>query len=158
MSKTVYLGGPILGCTDGQANDWRKAIADRLSEHGIIGISPLRCEPMHGERYGVGYDDPRFGTARAIAAKNMFDVQSCDMTLAYIPKPINPGDHHSWGTMGELHWAKAMGKQTVLVSDDPHIINHPVINASAAWVVTTLDDAVDIVVGILAGYTGGKNV
>jgi nucleoside 2-deoxyribosyltransferase len=157
MSKFVYLGGPILDCTNGEANDWRKAVADKLKDHNIVGISPLRCEPLHGETYAIGYEDPRFGTARAIASKNLFDVKKCDIGIYFIPKPPE-GRHHSWGTMGELHWAKALGKQTILVSDDPNVLNHPVIAASANWLVTTLDEAVDICIGILAGYCGGKNV
>lgn len=167
MTKYVYLAGPVLGQTEGQANDWRKAVASKLADHGIIGISPLRCEPIHGPTYQAGYPDERFGTARAIMHKNLFDVQTCDMTLAYIPRPIigTPGwqqaphtPHHSWGTMAELSWAKALGKPAILVTNDIKIRNHPVLNASAGWVLDTLDEATDVLIGILGGYTGGKNV
>ncbi len=68
MKPTVYLAGPIAGCDKGEANDWRWHVAGKLRASGIVGISPLRCEPLVGERYMVGYEDPRFGTARAIAS------------------------------------------------------------------------------------------
>lgn len=156
MRKYVYLAGPILGCTGPEANDWRKAVASRLKDHDIIGISPLRCEPLVGERYSANYPDPRFGTPRAIAAKNRFDVQNCDITLAYLPEVMF--NNISLGTVGEIFWADQAGKQVVLVSDHPKIVGHPVIDAAVDWKLTTMDEAIDVIVGVLGGYTGGKNV
>ena len=78
MKRFVYMAGPVLGMTEDQANDWRQYAARELEPHGIIGISPLRCEPIHGETYEAGYPDERFGTARAIMSKNLFDVKACD--------------------------------------------------------------------------------
>jgi nucleoside 2-deoxyribosyltransferase len=162
MEQFVYLAGPVLGMTEKAANDWRQDVAERLAQHGIVGISPLRCEPIHGQTYQPGYPDDRFGTARAIMHKNLLDVQKCDMTLAYLPRPREPlpGEfdlpHHSWGTMAELSWAKALGKPAVLVTDDPKIRAHPVLNASAGWVLDNFTDACDVLIGILGGYTGGS--
>lgn len=160
MKKTVYLAGPISGQRYSSANDWRYQADLVLKEHDLIGISPLRCEPIHGDVYGTVYDaDPKFGTARAISSKNLFDVQSCDMTLAFFPKSARlETGHLSYGTLIELGWANCLRKPTVLVSDDPEVINHPVIQATAGWVLPTLEDGLDVIVGILGGYVGGKNV
>lgn len=159
MKQFVYLAGPVLGTTEAQAHHWREDVAGKLSNHGIVGVSPLRCEPIHGERYGPGYpEDEKFGTARAVMNKNLLDVQKCDMTLAYIPKPINGVAHHSWGTIAELAWAKALGKPAILVTNDPEIMEHPVLNASAGWVLDNLEDACDVLIGVLGAYAGGKNV
>lgn len=158
MKNTVYLAGPIMGCTKTEANDWRIEFAKQLASDDIRGVSPLRCEPLIGERYSMDDPDPKFGTARVIGAKNVFDVRQCDMTLAYIPKP-EPGRVHSLGTVSELSWAYIIGKPTILVSDDLYIREHPVIGACSGWVLTNLDDALEVIVGILGGYTpGGKNV
>jgi len=157
MKKFVYLAGPIMGCTHGEANSWRHYVADKLADHGIIGISPLRCEPLQGERYSIDYPDPRFGTPRAIAAKNRHDVSNCDLTLAYLPLP----EHlkvQSYGTIIELAWANMAGKQTIMVSDDPYVMLHPVLDAVSNWKLATLDEAVDVCIGVLGGYTGGKNI
>ncbi len=156
MKKYVYLAGPILGCTGPEANDWRTSVDAKLKDHGIVGISPLRCEPLIGERYSEGTPDPRFGMARAIAAKNKFDVQSCDITLAYLPNEM--GYNLSIGTLGEIFWADMAGKQVILVSDHPKVNAHPVLDAAVDWKLTTLDEAVDVILGVLGGYTGGKNV
>ncbi len=160
MTKpTVYLAGPIADCTEGEANDWRVFMHRHLVGEGIIGVSPLRCEPLEeGKlRYSVGNNDPKFGAANAIAAKNMFDVLHCDMTLCYFPLMPN-GRHASYGTLCELAWAKMAHKPTILVSTDPKVLEHPVILSNAGWVLNSLDDALDVIVGILGAYAGGKNV
>jgi hypothetical protein len=156
MKRFVYLAGPILGCTAGEANDWRRYVADTLAPFDITGISPLRCEPLIGERYTTDYPDPRFGVPRAIAAKNRFDVMNCDMTLAYMPAVM--GDDISLGTLGEIFWADMAGKQVLLVSDHPKVLKHPVVDAAVDWKLSTLDEAIDVCIGVLGGYTGHKNV
>lgn len=157
MRSTVYLAGPILGCTKTEANDWRFAIAAALAEGGLVGVSPLRCEPLIGERYGLNYEDPRFGTARAISSKNVFDVRKCDLTLAYLPTP-EPGRHQSYGTICEVAWAHAFNKPAIVVTDDPNVADHPVINSCAGWVLDDLEAGVEVAIGILGAYSGGKNV
>lgn len=158
-SRFVYLAGPIMGCTGSEANDWRKYVDTKFKDAGdhIYGVSPLRCEPLIGERYTADYPDPRFGTARAIAAKNRFDVRNCDITLAYLPKP-EPGRVQSYGTIIECAWADAYGKQVIVVSDDPIVLRHPVLDACVDWKLGSLDEAIDVCIGVLGGYTGGKNV
>lgn len=153
--KTVYLGGPINGCTEREAKNWRAYVMEKISEFGIRGISPLRCEPISGERYGLGTADPKFGTSRAIASKNLFDVRSCDLTLCYIPM-VKPPNHISYGTLGELFWAHAESKPTILVTDDPDLQKHPVVQAAAGWSLETLDDAIEVITGILYDYTPTK--
>lgn len=155
MKRFVYLAGPILNCTRAEANDWREYVADSLKEHGIIGVSPLRCEPLAGPRYKAEYADKRFGTPRAISAKNRFDVMNCDMTLAYLPSTMLD---LSIGTLGEIFWADMAGKQVILVSDFNRILEHPVVDAAVDWKLNTLEDAIDVCVGVLGGYVGGKNV
>lgn len=150
--RTVYLAGPIAGCDKSEANDWRGDIQALLTQHGIRGISPLRCEPLVGERYGVGYDDPRFGTPRAIASKNFLDVQMCDMTLCYMPQHLNER-RLSIGTIIELAWAHSLRKPTILVSDYAFVTDHPVVQANASWILTSLYDAADVVIGVLGDYS-----
>lgn len=91
FKPVLYLAGPIAGCTEGQAKDWRADIAARLPMMNCI--SPLRCEPMptgqtrYDDTSIVGMRDLCFGDPRAILAKNFLDTQRCDMVLAYFPTP-----------------------------------------------------------------------
>lgn len=156
---TVYLAGPINGCTEGQAKDWRQYVADELAIFGVRAISPLRCEPIIGERYKANYSDPKFGVARAIRAKNVFDVRNCTLTFAYLPALMEGVTHQSYGTLLEIGWAHIIGKPVILVSNDPEVVAHPVINASSDWVLGTIYEGLDVAIGILGGYAeGGKNV
>lgn len=150
--KTVYLGGPIAGCDRGEANGWRDTMKVELAEYGIRGISPLRCEPLIGKRYELSYDDPRFGTAGAIFAKNLYDVQTCDMALFYLPRDLNDR-RPSYGTIIELGIAKAFSKPTIMVTDCPTLRRHPVVQGCSSWMLTSLDEAVEVMVGILADYS-----
>jgi hypothetical protein len=180
----VYLGGPVTGHTAEDVYDWRKYVHKRLVKHNIIAISPVRCEPIRQGHYNIENQDPRFGTPRAISAKNKFDVRRCTMMIAYLPKQpslvidatedvtvfeeegaagtaLPPGIYsrpQSYGTIIEAAWADAFGKQVLLVSDDPYVLTHPVVDAIAPWKLNTLDDACDTVIGILSAYVGGKNV
>lgn len=151
-TKTVYLAGPITGCDNSEANDWRHAAIVALKPYGIAGISPLRCEPLHGERYDYTHPDPRFGTAKAIASKNFLDVQMCDMTLCYFSSALNER-RLSVGTVLELGWAYALRKPTIVVTDMQRMADHPVVQASAGWIVETIQEGIDICIGILADYS-----
>ena len=152
---TVYLAGPIVDCDAGEANDWRSMMIRELAKYGIAGISPLRCEPAVNGRYALTYQDPRFGTARAIASKNILDVRTADLTCAYLPKKINDR-RPSYGTVSELAWAHIIGKPPICVSDDPFVLGHPVIDAYSGWKLETLEDAIEVIVGVLEAY--GKRV
>jgi hypothetical protein len=172
LPRYVYLAGPIMGCTEGEAKNWRGYVNQLLEPHHIYGVSPLRCEPLIGEKYDLQYADPRFGTPRAIAAKNRFDVRTCDMAICFLPKP-EPGRAISYGTMGEAFWSDAEDKMVVLVTDDPLVARHPVIDSIRGWkllacdvgdglhfptVDAALKAAAEICIGVLGAYTGGKNV
>lgn len=149
--KTVYLAGPIAGCDKAEANDWREEMAERLARYNIRGISPLRCEPVIGDRYGLTYHDEKFGSARAICSKNEFDTRNCDMVLCYLPRALND-KRPSYGTIMELAWAYLLNKRPILVTDCPVLRKHPLVNSSAGWVLRTLDEAEAVIVGILGDY------
>lgn len=147
----IYLAGPIAGLTKGEANDWRKYVIEKLSPHGIVGVSPLRSEPLIGERYNVVYDDPRFGTPNAIRAKNVIDVNTCNATLEFLPKWANDL-RPSYGTVTEHGMSLALGKPIILVSDDPYVLKHPLVGDAAQWRLGTLDEAIDVIVGTFGVY------
>lgn len=149
---SVYLAGPIAGCTEMEAKDWRQAAEKYLAYYDIRGISPLRCEPAIDDRYDMKQsNDPKFGTQRAIAAKNMFDVRQCTLVLAYLPKFMN-ARRPSYGTICEIAWAHALSKSVVLVTDDAYLAEHPTVQLCASWILPTLRDGLDTIRGVLTDY------
>ena len=75
MKKYVYLAGPIAGLTEDEATTWRHEVRLQLP-HNVIGISPLRCEPIEeGMTYTTpGAVDKMWSDPRAINAKNWLDT------------------------------------------------------------------------------------
>jgi nucleoside 2-deoxyribosyltransferase len=98
------------GCSDDEMLVWRRAATLSFNE-GIKAISPVRI-------------DSKFTTA--IITQNQYDVKECDVTLAYLPKSISDR-RCSYGTICEIAWAHAQNKPVVIVSDDPYVHDHPVI-------------------------------
>lgn len=150
MSKIyIYLAGPITGCTDGEANDWRATVSAVLGEinPSFVGVSPLRCEPIKGERYEPEYEDNQFGTPQVIAAKNKMDVRRCDITLAYIAEE-QPA---SVGTLQEIGWACGMDKPVILVTDNEYVRNNAVIQATVPWRFPASPDGMEKAIQVIAG-------
>jgi|TARA_B100000959_G_scaffold95563_1_gene101371 nucleoside 2-deoxyribosyltransferase len=152
LRKTVYLAGPIAECDDKEANEWRDWVTSRLP-YGIIGISPLRCEPL---KEGMRYTDPgatekMWSDPRAIATKNWLDTESCDLVLAYLPQELNER-RPSYGTVIEIGWAIGLRKPLVVVSDDEYLMEHPLIQHNASWRLDNLEDAVEVITGLFGDY------
>jgi len=154
MNKIVYLAGPIAGCTEKEANDWRYYVQGNLPV-GITGISPLRCEPLEpGMRYTEeGATSKMWCDPRAIATKNWLDTEAADVVLSYLPKEMNDR-RPSVGTIIEIGWAIGMRKPLIMVSDDEYIMNHALIKHHASWRLDNLDDAIDVIIGLFADYIG----
>lgn len=93
----VYLAGPINGCTDGEAKDWRAYVAKS---------GPDGCEyvdPMARDYRGV--EDFFYPI---IVEKDKEDILSVDVVVAYCPTP-------SVGTSMEIFFAYTMGKTVITV-------------------------------------------
>ena len=148
----VYLAGPITGLKVNDANDWRVSPSGHLRAMGMVPVDPLRSEPpgIDGTYMGT-YADIKYGTAKAIASKNLLDVKSADVVLAYMPQYLNP-DWPSVGTLAELFIAHALGKPTILVTDEPRLLKHPLVQAASSWILPTLDDAMELIQGTWGVY------
>ena len=154
MRKYIYLAGPIAGCTENEATEWRDEVA-RALPHGIVGISPLRCEPLvEGMRYTEkGATEKMWSDPRAIATKNWLDTESCDLVLAYLPKELNER-RPSYGTTIEIGWAIGLRKPLIVVSDDEYLMEHPLIKHNASWRFDNLEDATEVIIGLFGDYVG----
>lgn len=152
MIPTVYLAGPITGMTEKDARDWRVDPLAKLAAMGMRGIDPLRSEPPDVSGvYGGTYADLKFGTSKAIASKNIIDVKSADIVLCYMPQHLSP-TWPSVGTLAELFMAHAWGIPTVVVTDEPRLAKHPLVQHAASWMLPSLDDALELIDGLFGAY------
>ena len=152
MKKYIYLAGPIADCDYQEANEWRVYCQEKF-EPGIVGISPLRCEPLEkGKRYSeTGSVVKMWSDPRAIATKNWMDTESSDLVLAYLPKKLNDR-RRSIGTIIEIGWAIGLRKPIILVTDDAYLTEHPLIKAKSNWIFDNFNDALDVIHGLFDDY------
>jgi nucleoside 2-deoxyribosyltransferase len=150
---TVYLAGPISGLHFNECTDWREYAIKSLAQVGIKGLSPMRCKdyleslerPLssHGRDYehlGV------FSASRSIMTRDRFDATRCDVVLANLAGAKIP----SIGTVMEIAWADLSRIPVVCAIEkdgNPH--EHMMISEAIGFRVQTLDQAIEVVKGIL---------
>ena len=77
----VYLSGPISGLDFDEADDWRKAVSDRLS-HNIIPLNPLRCKEWlrgRGKIIANSAYEHWMGTDEFIGTRDHWDTFRSDL-------------------------------------------------------------------------------
>lgn len=160
--KTVYLAGPITGLNYAGATDWREYARKKLWLRGINGVSPMRAKsylaslakPITGT--GEEYEAmSAISRAEGVMARDRYDTRTANIVLANFlgAKQV------SVGTCIELGWADAWRVPVVMAIEtynpkatkqkpnNPH--HHMMVWQATGWKVPTLDEALDIVIGIL---------
>ena len=94
----IYLSGPIMGCTDAEAKDWR-AIAK--------GLCPTAIDPMARDYRGIEGDH-----ATEIVQNDKADIRDCDGVLVYWHLLNRP----NVGTSMEILYAWSQGKPIAVVN------------------------------------------
>lgn len=142
----VYLAGPILGITHGQAVEWRE-YAKTLFPENIICLSPMRNKEY---LQGVGkitiqeYPDP-LSTPKGINTRDRNDVIRCDVVLANFLGATNL----SLGTAIEFGWADMLRKPVVVTMTEKDIHYHKMIRDIAGYIFPTIEESVEMVKKIL---------
>lgn len=125
---TIYLCGPINGCSDAECKEWREYVSGLWD--GPV-LDPMRRDYRGREKESL----------REIVELDKIDINSCD---AMIVNKDRPSD----GTSMEILYAFERGKLVVLVvpegvTPSPWAVYH------SHKVVNRFDDAVDYVAEIL---------
>lgn len=118
--KTVYLCGPINGCTDEECNDWRQRVRDLFEEinaerryrHEYITLDPMRRD-YRGQEH-----DP--AAMRELVEFDKIDVAQSDALIISYTRP-------SVGTAMEQVIAWNSGKFIVLV------VNEDMVDELSPW-------------------------
>lgn len=118
----VYLGGPINGCTDEEANGWRDDVKALLDEAGIAYLDPMRRDYRGREL--------EEGIAEEIVVGDKEDIEECDVLLMNCPKP-------SYGTAMEILFGFDRGKRVIAVlpasaTPSPWVLFHADVSYGAA--------------------------
>lgn len=126
--KTLYLCGPINGCTDSEAKDWRAYVSSKWTGRCI--------DPM--VRDYRGREQEFF---REIVELDKIDVASSDIILVNYDKP-------SVGTSMEVLYAWEQGKRIIVVCRKDSVIS-PWLRYHAHHLVNSFDEAVKLATGFL---------
>jgi len=145
--STVYLAGPITGCTYNGCIDWRKYATDKLANSDIVGLDPMRGKTFLEKETSVGnnYAHP-LGTPRGIMTRDHWDCTRCDVLLVNLMGATRV----SIGTVMEIAWAYQVRIPIVLVIEpegNPH--DHAMIQEAIGFRTSCLDDAINIIKAIL---------
>jgi nucleoside 2-deoxyribosyltransferase len=103
----IYLAGPINGCTDDEAVNWRDIVKQEVGEAGCI-------DPMR--RDFRGQEDEQYA---AIVTADKDDIQRCGLVMANCWQP-------SVGTSMEIMYAHEHGKPIIAV--------HPFSKPASPWI------------------------
>jgi nucleoside 2-deoxyribosyltransferase len=165
VHKTVYLAGPISGCTWNEATDWRDEVSKQLLRSGIKAVSPLRakvylreCTAPLADHYtdddvkALASDRSAFtnmSTPRGITTRDRFDCMRCSVLFVNLLGAKKP----SIGTCMEIAWADANRIPSVIVMEkEGNLHDHAMINECTGFRVTSLGDGIEIVRAILGDY------
>ena len=132
--KTIYLAGPISGCTYNEATEWRRYCIDNLKDKYKV-ISPIDVRHNYFGKDKLTFTSAELNeTADTIFHKDIMYVEVADIILLYIDKP-------SYGTGFELGYAYSLGKQIVTVIGEG-IEGHPFVEVPSSITFGELKPAV----------------
>jgi nucleoside 2-deoxyribosyltransferase len=145
--STVYLAGPITGCTYGGCTDWRKLVRADLESFGITSLDPMRGKDFLANETSVGndYENP-LACPRGIMTRDHWDCTRCDVLLVNLLGATKA----SLGTVMEIAWAWDNGIPIIVAIEpqgNPH--DHAMIREAMGFRVATLDEAVHIAEALL---------
>ena len=117
----IYLCGPINGCTDSEAIDWRERVKDYF---------PQTIDPMVRDYRGREQQD-----YREIVDLDKRDVRTADVILVNYSKP-------SVGTAMEVFYAWTIGKPVIVWCARSAVVS-PWMRYHSTTFVYSLDEAVE---------------
>lgn len=139
----VYLAGPMHGCGDVQALEWRGLAADRLWRAGIDVIDPSEIGDYRGREDDV---DPAM-----VVSADLEAIASCDMVLANCWRP-------SYGTAMEIAIAKREhGIDVVAIVPDTRKVS-PWLRAHSARIVGSFAHGIEAVLTMSPKHTESQSI
>jgi nucleoside 2-deoxyribosyltransferase len=171
MNVSVYLAGAIRNEEIRRKYDeaWREHAKNRIlkaiPDEDIRIISPMAFKSFDGEVWKIfdmfPIDD------QATLQQDMTCIAQSDMLLMnllpfeerysgrfdvaeVLSIPFGEGCHPNVGTFSEFGIALATRKPVVVVSNDAYIKSHPFMRAGAIKIVSTVDEGIDYIIGLVS--------
>lgn len=145
----IYLAGPISGLTKGDVFKYWDEAKDRFERMGYSVFSPItgkdnfrtesqKVDVFKAAGFNQGLEKPNpIITDHAIAHRDLWMVKSVDIIYANLFQAKTV----SIGTVSEIAWGKAFGKNVIVVMEEGNIHQHAFIKENATSVFPTPEDA-----------------
>lgn len=134
--KTVYFGGTFSGKKYNELIEERESLRAKLALLDISILDPLRDKlPIKGkedikmENYCI---EQEF-RPNSIVHRDLADIRKADIVILVMSSP-------SIGSSCELMFASLHGKITIVLTDNPLVLNHPWVQSIATEVVQTEEE------------------
>lgn len=158
----IYLAGPIIDNTIEEAVDWRVRLGElverKFDEYygdgypvGMRPVIPFMIDPLRLENFDSAltpegvfkpyYTNHIFGSAKAITAKNIYDVRRSDVVITYMPKKFP-----CRGTLIEFGIATACNIPIIVWTDNEEVVSHPIISTVSPWITDSWNDVAKTIV------------
>lgn len=124
VKRKVYLAGPINGCNDQEANNWREQLRSMLPSGLFTVLNPMRRDYRGSEL--VSY--------REIVELDKRDITSSDFVLVFCTKP-------SVGTSMEILFAWERGIPVLTIAANGHLSPWLIYHSTA--IVNGFEEAVE---------------
>lgn len=130
--KTIYLCGPINGCTDQECKDWRNYVKaySFVKEHKFQTLDPMRRD----------YRGKEGDFTKELVELDKIDIANSDVILVNYDKP-------SVGTSMEVLYAFERGKLVVVVAKEGTNIS-PWLHYHSHKIVHSFPDAIEYIENI----------
>lgn len=137
MKHTVYLSGPMGGCSFAEMTTWRKYVASKLESKTLTCTDPTRSFTKNG---------PPAETDKWI---NRRDYQDCTQARCVLVNFLGMKTI-SIGTVMEIAWAYQKQIPIVCVCEPDGPQNHPMLKDSIVFEAATLDEGIAAVKELLS--------
>jgi nucleoside 2-deoxyribosyltransferase len=143
----LYCAGPITGISYGECTNWRDGVSKKLPKY-IHAMSPMRGRDHLVKEKSVkdSYEEFPLSSQKGITCQDRMDVMRCDMILVNFLGATKV----SIGTVMEIAWADAWRKPIIIVMEKDSLHSHSMIREVAGYIVSDLDEAIQIVKIVLS--------
>lgn len=145
---SIYLAGPISGCTFEECTAWRNDLTSRFAALGVECYSPMRAKDYLSALPVIQGSYPELGplaTARGIMTRDSWDCHRADVVVFNL---LN-APRVSVGTVMELAWAWKAHIPTVVIMESGNCHEHPMVDEATSYRVGTVEEAYNILRAVL---------
>lgn len=131
MPKTIYLAGPIAGCSDAENHDWRNTVKLALGGKYLF-LDPTDRDYRGYDRH-TGAGLMQVEDCTKLVEDDIVDIKKSDIVLAHTWKT-------STGTSMEFVYARQFNKFILAICPNEYV--SPWIQYHTDYVVRSLDQAI----------------